>query len=274
MTTGREVTVAGERGRLRRLPARVPAARSRDAARPRGGVEGVLRDLPHPARSLAGSRMPSIARQLGYVNTFGRGHVPARHAASTATTRAACIDRDRAHPDARARSSRSSCAAPSSVSRTHRLVARLCRALDEGADSLVHAIARITPSDERIRVALKYGDLPHAAVRARPSRRRRAARGPRGRAHLPARPGPTLERRRGARVGGLHAKTSRTAIALSRRRSATSRSSRSRSPSARSTRRSPRSARRSTRGATSPRRVSWRMPHPGAPPRSASARRA
>jgi hypothetical protein len=44
-----------------------------------------------------------------------------------------------------------------------RLVARLCRARDEGPDSLVGAVARITPSDDRVRVALKYGALPHPA---------------------------------------------------------------------------------------------------------------
>ena len=43
------------------------------------------------------------------------------------------------------------------------LVARLCRAREEGPDSLVTAIARIMPSDERVRVALKYGELPHPA---------------------------------------------------------------------------------------------------------------
>ncbi|MFT4212380.1 MAG: DUF262 domain-containing HNH endonuclease family protein [Microbacterium sp.] len=42
-----------------------------------------------------------------------------------------------------------------------RLVARLCRALAEGLPALEHAIARISPSDERVRVAVKYGELPH-----------------------------------------------------------------------------------------------------------------
>ena len=44
-------------------------------------------------------------------------------------------------------------------------------------DSLVRAIARITPSDERVRVALRYGDLPHAPYvlgRLAGRRRRRA----------------------------------------------------------------------------------------------------
>jgi hypothetical protein len=42
-----------------------------------------------------------------------------------------------------------------------RLVARLCRAHAESAESLVAAIVRITPSDERIRAALKFVDVPH-----------------------------------------------------------------------------------------------------------------
>lgn len=42
------------------------------------------------------------------------------------------------------------------------LVARLCRAADHGPAELVRAMARITPSDERVRVSLKYRPLPHA----------------------------------------------------------------------------------------------------------------
>ncbi|QKJ19423.1 DUF262 domain-containing protein [Microbacterium hominis] len=42
-----------------------------------------------------------------------------------------------------------------------RLVARLCRAREDGRDALLHAIARVTPSDERVRVALKFSELPH-----------------------------------------------------------------------------------------------------------------
>lgn len=43
-----------------------------------------------------------------------------------------------------------------------RVVARLCRARSEGGGELERAIARITPSDERVRVALKFSALPHA----------------------------------------------------------------------------------------------------------------
>src|SRR3546814_8908393 len=44
-----------------------------------------------------------------------------------------------------------------------RLVARLCRARANGGDALDRAVSRITPSDERVRVGLKYSDLPHPA---------------------------------------------------------------------------------------------------------------
>ncbi len=44
---------------------------------------------------------------------------------------------------------------------TDRVAARLCRAREDGAAGLERAIARITPSDERVRVALKYGAPPH-----------------------------------------------------------------------------------------------------------------
>lgn len=44
---------------------------------------------------------------------------------------------------------------------TERIIARLCRAYGRGHGDLLRAIARITPSDERIRAVLKYGELPH-----------------------------------------------------------------------------------------------------------------
>ncbi|MEV8272665.1 DUF262 domain-containing protein [Microbacterium sp. NPDC077184] len=44
-----------------------------------------------------------------------------------------------------------------------RIVPRLCRARDEGHGALRESIARVTPSDERIRVALKFSPLPHPA---------------------------------------------------------------------------------------------------------------
>lgn len=42
-----------------------------------------------------------------------------------------------------------------------RLVARLCRAYEDGRDAVFAAVSRVTPSDDRVRVALKYSDLVH-----------------------------------------------------------------------------------------------------------------
>lgn len=44
---------------------------------------------------------------------------------------------------------------------TDRIIARLCRAQERGQEELQRALARITPSDERVSVALKYSELPH-----------------------------------------------------------------------------------------------------------------
>jgi len=44
---------------------------------------------------------------------------------------------------------------------SERLVARLVRASRDGIESLVAAISRLTPSDDRVRVALKHSPLPH-----------------------------------------------------------------------------------------------------------------
>ncbi|GAB3601944.1 DUF262 domain-containing protein [Microbacterium aureliae] len=46
---------------------------------------------------------------------------------------------------------------------TDRLVARLCRAYAEGFGEFVAVVSRVTPSDERVRVALKYSELRHPA---------------------------------------------------------------------------------------------------------------
>ncbi len=105
---------------------------------------------------------------------------------------------------------------------TNRLVARLCRARERGQDSLVRAIARITPSDERVRVALRYGDLPHARYvlgrLADVDCRRATSRSSTSSPSPPARTGAVTAGGRGRTT----AKTSRTAIARSRRPSATS----------------------------------------------------
>jgi len=159
MRTGREVTVAGERGvydafrhefpRLGITALRAQAAQWRELSE----IYRALLD-PHLASD------PEISRQFGYLNTFGRGMYPLvmrlyrdhLHGALGVDELIASIEQLQSLLLRRKVVGLSN----------DRLVARLCRAADAGREALVHAIARITPSDERARVGLKYGDLPHA----------------------------------------------------------------------------------------------------------------
>ncbi|MFT4052266.1 MAG: DUF262 domain-containing protein [Microbacterium sp.] len=160
MLTGREVTVVGERGvydafrhefpRLGVDVLRAHAAQWREFSE-------IYRTLLDPATAAN----EEIARQFAYLNTFGRGTYPL----------VMRLYRDQLHGDLGVDELIASIEHLQSLllRRTivglsnDRLVARLCRAADAGRADLVHAIARITPSDERARVGLKYGDLPHAS---------------------------------------------------------------------------------------------------------------
>ncbi len=159
MTTGLEVSVAGERGVYDAFRHEFPRldhrTLQRHAAEWRDYSE-IYRILLDPTQAPDAG----IARHLAYVNTFGRGMYP--------LVMRAYRDHDRGVID-RASLIETLEQVQSLLLRrtvvgvtTHRLVARLCRAREQGADSLVRAIARITPSDERVRVALRYGELPHA----------------------------------------------------------------------------------------------------------------
>jgi hypothetical protein len=160
MTTGREVDAASGRGvydAFRQEFPRLDLETLRGHAhewREYSDVYGILLDP---------SRAPDreIARHLGYANTFGRSTYPLVM---------------RAYRDhARGEVSRNGLIATLEQVQslflrrsvvgvtTHRLIARLCRARLTGRDALAHALARITPSDERVRAALKYGALPHPA---------------------------------------------------------------------------------------------------------------
>ena len=158
MLTGREVTVAGERGvydafrgqfpRLDVATLRVEAARWRALAE----TYGVLLD---PAQAPDAE----VARHLTHLNTFGRGMYPLvltlyRDRLDGAISPSAFID---ALEDLQSLLLRRTVVGLA----TDRLVARLVRAYARGADELRLAVARITPSDERTRVGLKYSDLPH-----------------------------------------------------------------------------------------------------------------
>lgn len=160
MTTGREVTVIGERGVYDAFRQQFPRL-DLDTLRVHAAVwreySAVYRVLLDP------SQAPDveITHQLTYLNTFGRGMYPLvmreYHDFSHRTMdRVAII---RSLEQIQSLLLRRTVVGVSNA----RLVARLCRARENGPAGLLGAIARITPSDERVRVALKYGDLPHAA---------------------------------------------------------------------------------------------------------------
>lgn len=160
MTTGREIAATGEHGvyaAFRQSFPRVGAERlTADAALWREYAEtyGTLLD---PSREEDGG----IRRQLAFVNTFGRAAYPLVMSAYHDHRRGA-ISRDELIRTLEWVQTlllrRAVVGLP-----TERLIARLCRARRTGTDALMRAIARITPSDERVSAVLKYVELPHAA---------------------------------------------------------------------------------------------------------------
>ncbi len=160
MTTGREVGDAGGRGVYDAFRQEFPHLDL-----------GTLRT--HATRWLEFSRIyrtlldPSVAddaeigQQLAWTNTFGRGMYPLVmrsfhdfvHGVSDKSAVVGTLELIQSMLIRRA---------VVGLGR-ERLVARLCRARRNGVDELVRAVARITPSDERVRIALKYAELPHAA---------------------------------------------------------------------------------------------------------------
>lgn len=160
MTTGREVAVAGEHGVYSAFRHEFPRLGLDDL---RAQAE-VWRDFSAIYRVLLDPEQetdPEIRRQLRYLNTFGRATYPLAmsayrdHALGRIPTAELVLILERIQA---LLLRRAVVGLP-----TDRLIARLCRARAAGADPLERAFARITPSDERIRVALKYGELPHAA---------------------------------------------------------------------------------------------------------------
>lgn len=160
MLTGREVTIPGARGvydafreqfpRLGFDTLQTQAAQWREYAE----IYGALLD-PTTVEDAG------IARAFAQLGTFGRGMYPLvmrlyrdqRHGVLDRAELLTSLDHLQSLLLRRTVLGLS----------TERLVARLCRAADGGRDDLVRAIARITPSDERTRVGLKYGALPHTA---------------------------------------------------------------------------------------------------------------
>jgi len=160
MTTGREVAANGEHGvysAFRQSFPRVDVEHLQADAeiwRHFAEIYGVLLDP---------SKEPDagIAQQLRFVNTFGRAAYPLVLSVYSDHVRGV-IDRDEFIETLEWIQAlylrRTLVNLPN-----ERLIARLCRARAEGRESLARAVARITPSDERVSAVLKYSELPHAA---------------------------------------------------------------------------------------------------------------
>lgn len=158
MLTGREVTVAGGRGvydAFRHEFPRLDISTLRHQAAQWKEYSEIYRVLLEPAHAADAG----LGRQLGYLNTFGRSMYPLVMRAvhdhlHGALDRPALLQTLEFVQALLLR--RRIVGMP-----TDRLVARLCRAREDGQEALWHAIARISPSDERVRVAVKFGELPH-----------------------------------------------------------------------------------------------------------------
>jgi hypothetical protein len=160
MTTGREVTVVGGRGVYEAFRHEFPRLEFADLVRHAGEwreLSRVYRVLLHPSEAPD----TEVARQLSYLSTFGTGMYPLvmrvyRDFELGAVGHDELIETLEMVQSLLVRRSIVGTG-------VERLVARLCRAREQGRDALVSAISRITPSDERVAVALKYSELPHAS---------------------------------------------------------------------------------------------------------------
>ena len=160
MTTGREVAANGEHGvysAFRQSFPRVDVEHLQADAevwRHYAEIYGILLDPSKEADA-------GIAQQLRFVNTFGRAAYPLVLSVYSDHARGV-IGREELIETLEWIQAlylrRTLVNLPN-----ERLVARLCRARAEGRDALARAIARITPSDERVSAVLKYSELPHAA---------------------------------------------------------------------------------------------------------------
>ncbi|GAA4482827.1 DUF262 domain-containing protein [Microbacterium panaciterrae] len=159
MTTGREVAVGGEHGVYEAFRREFPG-QDLDALRTQAQVWREYSDIYRVLLDPTEEQDPEIRRQLSYVNAFGRATYPLVLSAYRDHQRGTITKDELIRTLERIQSlllRRAVVGVP-----TDRLIARLCRARAEGPEQLLKAFARITPSDERIRVALKFADLPHA----------------------------------------------------------------------------------------------------------------
>ena len=159
MRTGREVTVVGGRGVYEAFRHEFPRLEFADLVRHAAewrDLSRVYRVLLHPSEAPDAE----ITRHLSHLSTFGTGMYPLVMRAYR-DLELGSIARDELIETLEMVQS---LLMRRSVVGTgvDRLVARLCRAREQGREALVSAISRITPSDERVAVALKYSELPHA----------------------------------------------------------------------------------------------------------------
>lgn len=160
MRTGREVVVAGGRGVydvFRQEFPRLDLASLRQVAGEWREYAEVYRNLLEPGHEADSE----LARQFRWVGTFGRSMYPllmwlVHDLQHDRADRSTVLD---LFEQVQALLLRREIVGLS----TERLVARLCRARHEGDDALAHAMARIMPSDERIRMATKFIALPRPA---------------------------------------------------------------------------------------------------------------
>ncbi|WP_349427467.1 DUF262 domain-containing protein [Microbacterium sp. LWS13-1.2] len=159
MRTGREVTVVGGRGVYEAFRHEFPRLEFADLLRHAAEwreLSRVYRVLLHPSEAPDAE----ITRQLSHFSTFGTGMYPLVMRAYR-DFELGSIARDELIETLEMVQSLLVRRAVVGTG-LDRLVARLCRAREQGREALVSAISRITPSDERVAVALKYSELPHA----------------------------------------------------------------------------------------------------------------
>ena len=158
MISGREVAVSRGRGVYQafreNFPRLEPATLRTHAEGWRAYAE-VYGTLLDPSRATD----PDIARHLRWLNVFGRGMYPLvmrvyREWLTGAMDTSSIVSILEQLQSLQLRRT-------IVALRNERLVARLLRALDDGPEALALGISRLTPSDDRVRVALKFTDLPH-----------------------------------------------------------------------------------------------------------------
>lgn len=160
LTTGREVAAAGEHGvysAFRQSFPRLDMDRLRSDASLWREYAEIYRVLLDPSLEPDAG----IRRQLAFVNAFGRTAYPLAMSAyyDYRAERTGKDDLIQTLEWIQALYLRRTIVGLP----LDRLIARLCRARAKGTDALMRAVARITPSDERVRAVLKYGELPHPA---------------------------------------------------------------------------------------------------------------